>query len=101
MAKALRQEFRTDAKGRRYRVNHAVRIVEDGRQMSFWAIMGFAPHDHMEKAFGQCREQIVGECVQLRIDTDVYNDMDRSHPPVNVELDFTEDVAERLAGPID
>ena len=55
----------------------------------------------MEKAFAQRREQIVGDCVQLRIDIDVYNDMDPTHPPVNLELDFTEDVAERLAGPTD
>jgi hypothetical protein len=101
MARALRQEYRKDAKGRRYRVNHAVRVNEDDRQGTFWAVMGYAPHDHMEKAFAQRREQVVGDCVQLRIDVDVYNDMDPSHPPVNLELDFTEDVAERLAGPTD
>lgn len=36
-----------------------------------------APHDHMEKAFAQRREQVVGDLVQLKTDVDVYNDMKR------------------------
>jgi hypothetical protein len=50
----------------------------------------------MEKAFTQRREQIVGDNVQLRIDIDVYNDMNRGkRPEVQLVLDYTEDVAER------
>jgi hypothetical protein len=45
MAAALREEMGMDAKGRRYRVNHAVRITRAGVQYTFWASMGFAPHD--------------------------------------------------------
>lgn len=94
MASALREEYRTDTKGRRYRVNHAVRVTKDGVQFTFWAVMGFAPHDHMERAFTQRREQIVSDCVQLRTDVDVYNDTS-GNPPVQLILDFSEDVAER------
>ena len=96
MSKALAQEFDTH-KGRRYRVNHAVRSVKEGKQQSFWAIMGFAPHEHMERAFAQRREHIVCECVQLDTDVAVYNDMNKGKAPeIQIILDFTEDVAERL-----
>jgi hypothetical protein len=43
--------------------------------------MGFAPHDHMEKAFAQRREQIVGDNLQLKIDVDVYNDLNKGKRP--------------------
>jgi hypothetical protein len=94
MAQALRDEYATDGKGRRYRVNHAVRITKSGVQYTFWATMGFAPHDHMERAFAQRREQIISDCVQLKTDVDAYNDMSKESP-IQLVLDFTEDVEER------
>ena len=98
MASALREEIQTDANGRRYRVNHAVRVSRGGVQYTFWASMGFAPHEHMEKAFAQRREQIIGDCVQLKTDVDVYNDLNRGkNPEIQLVLDFTEDVEERTA----
>ncbi len=96
MSSALRDEYQTDAQGRRYRVNHAVRVTKGGVQYTFWAAMGFAPHNHMERAFTQRREQIVGDNVQLKTDVDVYNDMNRGkRPEIQLVLDYTEDVAER------
>lgn len=96
MATALREEYGTDEKGRRYRINHAVRVTTSGVQYTFWAIMGYAPHDHMEKAFGQRREIIIGNSVQLKTDVDVYNDMNRGvRPEIQIVMDFTDDVAER------
>jgi hypothetical protein len=95
MARALWEEIGTDKKGRRYRVNHAVRVTKDGVQLTFWAIMGFAPPEHMETAFAQRREQIIGDCLQLKTDVDAYNDMNINNPPFQLILDFTEDVAER------
>jgi hypothetical protein len=97
MSQALRDEIRTDSQGRRYRVNHAVRVTKSGVQYTFWAIMGYAPHAHMEKAFAQRREQIIGDCVQLKTDIDVYNDMNQGkQAEIQLVLDFTEDVAERM-----
>lgn len=95
MANALREEYDTH-KGYRYRVNHAVRVSNDGEQQTFWAIMGYADHPHMEKAFAQRREHIIGECVQLNTDVTVYNDLNAGkNPPIQMILDFTDDVAER------
>ena len=97
MARALREEYATDNQGRRYRVNHAVRVTKGGVQHTFWAILGDAPLQHMQKAFTQRREQIVGDCLQLRIDVDAYNDLNKDQPNIQLELNFSDDVAERLA----
>ncbi len=98
MAQALRAEIATDDKGRRFRVNHAIRISKSGVQYTFWGTLGYSPHEHMEKAFGQRRDQIIGDCVQLKTDVDVYNDMNRGkRPEIQLVLNFVEDVAEREA----
>jgi hypothetical protein len=97
MSHALREEFQTDEKGRRYRVNHAVRVTKAGVQHTFWAVMGYAPHHHMERAFAQRREQVIGDLVQLKTDVDVYNDIHKGkHPEIQLELDFRDDVTERM-----
>lgn len=95
MARALREEYGTDRLGRRYRKNHAVRISKGGVQHTFWAILGHAPREHMQKAFVQRREQIIGDCVQLAVDVEVYNDQNRDQPPIQMLLDFRDDVEER------
>src|ERR1035437_4685431 len=96
MAQALRGEYATDDEGRRYRVNHAVRVTKGGVQYTFWAMMGCASHSHMERAFSQRREQIISDCVQLKTDVDVYNTLSRGRSsPIQLILDFTDDVAER------
>ena len=51
MSQALREEFQTDEEGRRYRVNHAVRITKSGVQHTFWGVMGYAPHDYNGEGF--------------------------------------------------
>ena len=56
--------------------------------------MDTAPRDHMEKAFSQRRKHIVGECHQLKVDVDYYNDKKKNEEPINLVLDFTEDVEE-------
>lgn len=96
MAQALRNEYKTDDKGRRYRVNHSVRITKGGVQYSFWGSMQHSSHEFFEKAVAQRRELIISECVQLKIDVDVHNDMFRDKKPeIQLVLDFTDDVAER------
>ena len=93
MSKALREEYRTDKYGRRYRVNHAVRITKAGVQCTLWGGIG-QPRQFMEKSFGQRRKQIVGDCLQLKTDIDVYNDKHQKEDPIQVELNFTHDVEE-------
>jgi hypothetical protein len=94
LAKALREEYRTHRRGRRYRAKHAVRISQGGQQMTLWADIDNAPREHMEKAFAQRRSQIVGDCYQLKTDVDCYNDVHASELPIQVILDFSKDVEE-------
>ena len=96
MAGALREEYATDAYGRRYRLNHAVRVTRAGVQYTFWAIMKDAPREHMQKAFIQRRGQIVDDCVQLATDVTVYNDMKPDQPAIQMLFDFRDDVEERM-----
>lgn len=95
MADALREEYATDAQGRRYRVNHAVRVTKAGVQYTFWAMMKDAPREHMQKAFIQRREQIVGDCAQLATDVEAYNAIKSDQPPIPMLFDFRDDVEER------
>lgn len=95
MSRALREEYATDKFGRRYRKNHAVRVTKGGVQLTMWGILETSPREYIQKAFIQRREQIVGDCVQLAVDVEVYNDMHKEQNPIQMFLDFRDDVEER------
>jgi hypothetical protein len=95
MATALREEYSTDAQGRRYRVNHAVKVTRGGVQYTSWAIMKDAPREYLQKAFIQRREQIVDDCVQLATDVEAYNAMNADQPQIPMLFDFRDDLEER------
>jgi hypothetical protein len=42
----------------------------------------------MQKAFIQRSEQIVGDCVQISTDVEVYNDINKEQPPIPMIFDF-------------
>jgi len=96
IAQYFREEYRTDENGQRYRAKHAVRSKSGDKSMSLWADMDDdrAPRDHFVRSFAQRRQQIVGDCFQLKTDVDVYNAKDSSQKPIQVPLDFTYDVEE-------
>jgi hypothetical protein len=98
LSRALREQYATDDQGRRYRVNHAMRVTKNGVQTTFWGIMGFASHLHMQRAFTQRREQVIGDLVQLQIDVEVYNEKIPLEKQIQLVLDFKDDVDERRAG---
>lgn len=94
LARAAREEYRTDAKGRRYRAKHPAKVVKDGQLRFEWADIDTAPRDHMQRAFALRRKAIVGDCHQIKVDIDHYNDARPDEPPIQLILDFTDDVAE-------
>lgn len=96
IAQVFREEYRTDSLGRRYRAKHAATTKQNNRTLSLWGDIDDpgAPHEHFLKSFGQRRQQIVGDCFQLKTDADVYNDRRRPARPIQVVLDFTRDVEE-------
>lgn len=94
MAEALREEYRTDKSGRRYRSKLAVRTSKDGLQGSLWGDIDTAPRPYVEKNVQQRRRQIVGDCFQLQIDVDHYNAGHPDEEQLSLILDMTEDVKE-------
>src|SRR5688572_20796221 len=74
VARALREEYITDPQGRRVRAKHVADIRRGGRQFKLWDDIRDASHEHMRTAFQQRRLGIVGDCRQLKVDVDSYND---------------------------
>lgn len=93
-AKALREQYITDEFGRPVRAKHVARITRGDRQMHLWADIRRAPRVHMEVAFQQRREQIVGDCCQLKRDMDYYNLHNPGVAAIQMVFDFTDDVDE-------
>lgn len=96
IAQVFREEYRTDKFGRSYRAKHAVKTKVGNRSQSLWGDMDDenAPREHFIKSFADRRRQIVGDCVQLKTDVDVYNDKKPEMPQIQIPLDFTNDVVE-------
>jgi len=96
IAQVLREEYSTDALGQRYRAKHAVRSKQGNKNMSLWADIDDdrAPREHFVRSFSQRRQQIVGDCFQLKTDVDVYNGKHPTQKLIQMPLDFTYDVEE-------
>ncbi|SMC39177.1 hypothetical protein SAMN05880593_1012 [Rhizobium sp. RU36D] len=97
LAESLRQEKRIDAQGRKYRAKHSVRTNVGGVQLSLWADIDNAPRSFMEKSFSQRRKAIADDCFQVKQDVDHFNDENPTELPIQIVLDFTDDVAEMEA----
>lgn len=94
LSKALREVYRTDKQGRRYRAMHSFKSSRNGKQLNLWADIDLAPRKQMQKAFAHRRKQIVSDCYHLRTDVDHYNYVRKDEEPIQLILDFTDDVAE-------
>lgn len=94
LAKAMREDYATDPQGRRVRTKHAARILESGTQTTLWADIRNATPVHMKIAFQQRRQQIVGDCWQLKSDVDSYNENTPLSPQIPMVFDFTDDMEE-------
>ena len=94
LARAMREEYVMDAQGRRVRSKHAARMSTHGKQITLWADIRTASRDHMEIAFQQRRQQVVGDCAQLKLDVDSYNENRTPTKQIEMVFDFTQDLAE-------
>ncbi len=96
IAQIFREEYRTDDQGRSYRAKHAVSRKANGKTMTLWGDMDdpTAPRDHFVRSFADRRRQVVGDCLQLKTDVDVYNDKNSAEEIIQMPLDFTQDVEE-------
>ena len=94
LSRAMREDYITDAQGRTVRAKHAARLKNNGHQMAFWADIRTADRSYMEIAFKQRRRQIVGDCHQLKMDVDSYNENRCKDTPIQMVFDFTRDLEE-------
>jgi hypothetical protein len=99
LAESARDEYRKDAaSGRRYRANHQVMIWEGNKQVARWFdIDEKPPRKVMHKSLIQRREQMVGDGLQLTIDSHRWNSQNPTEEPIVVPLDITPDVEEALS----
>lgn len=101
LSDAARAEFRQDAKtGLSYRANHALRGTRnDGRQYTLWVDIDDATRPQMLWSLSNRRQQMVGDAVHLKIDERIWNDRNPNENPIQLVMDFTDDVEERLNSP--
>lgn len=97
LADAMREEHVVDPQGRSVRAKHAARVLQNGQQRMLWNDLEHASHDHMRRAFQLRRQQVAGECFNLKQDVDSYNDNRKPPTRIALPLDFTLDVAEMEA----
>jgi hypothetical protein len=96
-ADAMRVEVKTDnTTGHPYRVNHA--YVPMG-QTPLWFDIDDpnTTRSKMQISLINRREQMVGDGLQLTFDADHWNGTHPLEEPIQIALDFTEDIAERKA----
>ena len=101
LSDAARAEYRQDPKtGLSYRVNHALRRTRsDGRQYTLWVDIDDATRPQMLWSLSSRRQQMVGDAVHLKIDEMIWNDKHPNDQPIQLVMNFTEDVEERLNSP--
>ncbi|HEY8901166.1 MAG TPA: hypothetical protein VIM61_12210 [Chthoniobacterales bacterium] len=99
---AMRTQYAIDSKGRRVRRKHSVRHVSkdangNSKQMVLWYDIEIAPPQFMFESFQQRRGSIADDCWQLKQDVDSYNENYNKAAPIQIMLDFTDDMADRQA----
>jgi hypothetical protein len=94
LSRAMREEYITDPQGRTVRAKHAARMKRDNTQLSLWADIRTADPAFMAVSFQQRRQQIVGDCRQLKLDVDSYNENARPARPIQMVFDFRDDLLE-------
>ncbi len=90
IARAMREEYIVDPQGRKVRAKHAAKI----EQAVLWDDIRTASREHMQIALQQRRQQIVGDCHQLKLDVDSYNENKNDGIPIQMVFDFTIDLIE-------
>ena len=93
IARAMRLEHIKDRKGRSVRKYYSARLRENGQQVIRWDDWN-AERPFMLVSTANRRNQILGECKQLKDDVDSYNERVTPEQPIQVEFDFTVDLEE-------
>ncbi len=94
LSRAMREDHITDPQGRIVRAKHVARVNRNGEQIPLWADIRTASQQHMEIAFKQRRQQVVGDCRQLKTDLDSYNENHNTGDSIQISFNFTLDLEE-------
>ncbi len=94
LARALREDYYIDSKGRSVRAQHAVKVRRNDKQLTLWVDHRTGSRDMLHRSFQQRRMQIVGDCRQLKTDVDSFNDNRPNAVPIQMVLDFRDDIDE-------
>ena len=97
ISRAMREEYYVDPQGRTVRTKHAAPPKGEGKQQMFWDDIRTADPEHMEGSLRLRRNQIAGECTQLKRDQDSYNDNNSFGAEIQLSFDFKKDVIEAEA----
>lgn len=99
-SKAARVEVRKDdASGRPYRANHAYPTKHGETTLWLWVDIDEAPRKTIVKCLVQRREQMIGDGLQLTLDADHWNTIHPEEEPIQIPLDFTDDIEWRKNAP--
>lgn len=100
LSRAARQEIRYDSlTGKPYRANHAIVTKNGDVQLHLWIDIDEAIRPQMLASATLRREQMVGDGLQLTLDLDHWNSINPGEKPIELLMDFTDDVEWRKNAP--
>lgn len=93
ISRAMGLEHLKDKKGRSVRKYYAARVRENGQLVMKWDDLN-AERPFMEMAGANRRNQILGQCWQLKNDMDSYNERRCPDNPIQMDFNFNVDLEE-------
>ena len=94
IADAMREEYFIDPQGRSVRAKVVAQVQRNGETLPLWQDIRSGDRAHIEIALKQRRQQIVGDCRQLKTDVDSFNQNYNTGEPVQIVFDFRRDLEE-------
>jgi len=99
LANAMRLEMEVDPQGRTVRAKHCASIQEKddaGKvvQRRLWFDRETATPELMQISLQQRRKNVLGDCNQIALDRDSYNDNNQNGVQLKISLNFERDVKE-------
>lgn len=94
IAHAMGEQYMTATNGRRVRLKHSAKVKRNGENLTLWGDIRDVTPAFMRISVGQRRNQMVGECLQLKNDVDFFNGRVPADQQIPLVLDFRQDVAE-------
>ena len=99
-SRAAREEIRLDkVTGEPYRANVSYTQTQGSQQLTFWGDIDKVNRKIMQKNYILRREQMVGDGLQMAFDVKHWNRVNPGEEPIQIELDFTDDVEWRMNAP--